>query len=51
MNEIEGVMSLAHGNHGAKQPFKTLASLVKEAQELWDKKKEHASSVERNQIT
>jgi hypothetical protein len=51
MNKKEGVMSLAHGNHGAKQPFKTLASLVKEAQELWDKQKEHPSSVERNQIT
>lgn len=47
MNKIEGVMSY----HGAKQPFKTLATLVKEAQKLWDKKKEHASSVERNQIT
>lgn len=47
MNKIEGVMSY----HGAKQPFKTRASLVKEAQELWDKKKEDASSVERNQIT
>lgn len=42
MNKLEGVMSLADSDHGAKQPFKTLASLVKEARELWDKKKEQA---------
>lgn len=38
MNKIEGVMSY----HGAKQPFKTLASLVKESQEVWDKKKKRS---------
>uniref|UniRef100_A0A0D9Y041 Uncharacterized protein n=1 Tax=Leersia perrieri TaxID=77586 RepID=A0A0D9Y041_9ORYZ len=48
MYDIDGVMSIAGNDHGAKPPFKTLASLVKEARELWDKKKAQASSVNVN---
>uniref|UniRef100_A0A0D9XZH7 Uncharacterized protein n=1 Tax=Leersia perrieri TaxID=77586 RepID=A0A0D9XZH7_9ORYZ len=38
MFKLDGVMSLANRDHGAKPPFKTLVSLLKEARELWEEK-------------
>uniref|UniRef100_A0A0E0FCZ7 Uncharacterized protein n=1 Tax=Oryza meridionalis TaxID=40149 RepID=A0A0E0FCZ7_9ORYZ len=43
MDKLDCSISLADCDHGAKPQFKPFSSLVKEAQELWDKKKGQAS--------
>uniref|UniRef100_A0A0E0BTV0 Uncharacterized protein n=1 Tax=Oryza glumipatula TaxID=40148 RepID=A0A0E0BTV0_9ORYZ len=49
MDDLDCSINIADCDHGAKPQFKPLSFLVKEAQELWDKKKGQASSVEGNQ--